>query len=271
VALLLTPLVQGRLPVNATRKPSVDWFAKGMTVDVQSEEYRAVAFSWIDQLGSHVSNLALRASSDVVMPVDVALSNNTFLACRFINENDVNIIYAPQHGRAALVTAGCSPKATYIEEDRILENENPLYRPLSVGRERFISDNQKGVGHLLHGFLPVENWGVWAGGYRSIFGMRTTEEITDAVLQVKLETHLVFGKGIEVTLRVNGEVSQVLVMPQRGEVAVDLLLGTTSRGDQFEISIECTRTDEQVLKDDPSDGPIPCVGLKSFVLTRGLS
>jgi hypothetical protein len=101
--------------------------------------------------------------------------------------------------------------------------------------------------------------------------MRTTEEITDAVLRVKLETHPVFGKGIEVTLRVNGEVSQVLVMPQRGEVAVDLPLGTTSRGDQFEISIECERTDEQVLKDDPSDGPIPCAGLKSFQLLRGVA
>jgi hypothetical protein len=271
IAILLTPLVQGRAPVNATRKPNIDWFAKGMLLDVQDEEYRAVAFSWIDQLGSHVSNLALRATSNLVMPVDVALSNNTFLACRFINENDATVVYTSQHGRAALVTAGCSPKVMYIEEDRILENENPSYRPLSVGVERFISDNQKGVGHLLHGFLPVENWGVWAGGYQSIFGVRTTEEITNAVLRVKLETHMVFGKGIEVTLRVNGEVSQVLVMPQRGEVEVDLPLGTTSRGDQFEISIECERTDEEVLKDDPSDGPTPCVGLKSFVLTRGLS
>jgi hypothetical protein len=271
VVLLLTPLVQGRAPVNATKQPNVKWFAQGMTLDIPDGEYRAVAFAWMDPLGSHVSNLALRSTSDLVLPIDVALSNNTFLVCRFINDNNASVVYTAQHGRAALVTAGCSPKVMYIEEDRILENENPSYRPLSVGIERFISDNQKGVGHLLHGFLPVENWGVWAGGYQSIFGVRTTEEIADAVLRVKLETHRIFGKGIEVTLRVNGEVSQVLVMPQRGEAAVDLPLGATSRGDQFEISIECTRTDEQVLKDDPSDGPIPCVGLKSFQLLRGVA
>jgi hypothetical protein len=257
--------------VNATKQPNVKWFAKGMTVDVQSEEYRAVAFSWIDQLGSHVSNLALRASSDVVMPVDVALSNNTFLACRFINENDVNIIYAPQHGRAALVTAGCSPKATYIEEDRILENQDPLYRVVPVGARRFISDDQKGVGHLLHGFLPVENWGVWAGGYQSIFGVGTTDEISGAILRVNFETHMVFGRGVEVILRVNGEVSNVFSMPQSGELIVDVELGDTRAGQQYEVSIECERTDEQVLKDDPKDGPVPCVGLKSFVLTSGLS
>jgi hypothetical protein len=196
VVLLLTPLVQGRAPVNATKQPNVKWFAQGMTLDNPEGEYRAVAFAWMDPLGSHVSNLALRSTSDLVLPIDVALSNNTFLVCRFINDNNASIVYTAQHGRAALVTAGCSPKVMYIEEDRILENENPSYRPLSVGTERFISDNQKGVGHLLHGFLPVENWGVWAGGYQSIFGVRTTEEIADAVLRVKLETQTVSVMGV---------------------------------------------------------------------------
>jgi len=271
VALLLTPLVQGRAPVNATRKHNVDWFAKGMTVDVQDEAYRAVAFSWTDQLGSHVSNLALRATTNLVMPINVALSNNTFFACRFINANDATVIYSRTHGRASLLNSGCKTNAVYVEEDVIMEPLRPRFPALSVGNERFVSNGTMGAGHILYGFLPMEDWGIWSGGYQSVFGLRTREATPNAVLRVKLETHRVFGKGIGVTLRVNGEVSNEFSMPRSGELIVDVELGDTQAGQQFEVSIECERTDEQVLKDDPLDGPIPCVGLKSFVLTRDLS
>jgi hypothetical protein len=271
VALLLTPLVQGRAPVNATRKHSVDWFAKGMTVDVQDEAYRAVAFSWTDQLGSHVSNLALRATTNLVMPVDVALSNNTFLACRFINANEATVIYSRTHGRASLLNSGCKTNAVYVEEDVVMETLRPRFPALSVGNERFVSDGAIGAGHILFGFLPMEDWGVWSGGYQSVFGVRTREATPDAILRVKFETHMVYGRGVGVTLRVNGEVSNVFSMPRSGELVVDVALGDTEARQQFEVSIECERTDEQVLKDDPFDGPIPCVGLKSFVLTSGLS
>jgi hypothetical protein len=271
VALLLTPLVQSRAPVNATRKPNIDWFAKGMMLDVQDEEYRAVAFSWTDPLGSHVSNLALRATTNLVMPVDVALSNNSFLTCRFINENDATVIYSRTHGRASLVNSGCKTNAVYIEEDVIMETLRPRFPTLTVGSERSVSDGVIGAAHILYGFLPVEDWGVWSGGYQSVFGMRTREAIPNAVLRVKFETHMVYGRGIGVTLRVNGEVSNVFSMPLRGELVVDVALGDAQASQQFEVAIECDRTDEQVLKDDPADGPIPCVGLKSFVLTSGLS
>lgn len=270
VAILFTPLVQGRAPINATRKPSVDWFAKAMTVEVQDEAYRAVAFSWTDQLGSHVSNLALRATSNLVMPVDVALSNNTFLACRFINENDATVIYAPTHGRTALILSGCKTNAIYIEEDRILENQAPFYPEATLNSLKLTSDGQLGAGYLVRGFLPLEQWGVWAGGYQSAFGVRMAQEVPRAVLRVNFETHMIFGRGIGVILRVNGEVSNVFSMPQSGELFVDVELGDAKIGQQFEVAIECERTDEQVLKDDSSDGPIPCVGLKSFVLTQGL-
>jgi hypothetical protein len=271
VALLLTPLVQGREPVNATRKYNVDWFAKGMMLDVQDEEYRAVAFSWVDQLGSHVSNLALRATSNLVMPINVALSNNTYLACRFINENEATVVYTSTHGYSALVNSGCNTSAMYIEEDRIMEKLKPSFSSLTVGNERFVTDGAIGAGHILRGFLPMEDWGVWAGGYQSVFGVRTREATPNAVLRVKFETHMVYGRGVGVTLRVNGEVSNVFSMPRSGELVVDVALGDTEARQQFEVSIECERTDEQVLKDDPFDGPIPCVGLKSFVLTSGLS
>ena len=152
-----------------------------------------------------------------------------------------------------------------------METLRPRFPALSVGNERFVSDGAIGAGHILFGFLPMEDWGVWAGGYQSVFGVRTREATPNAILRVKFETHMVYGRGVGVTLRVNGEVSNVFSMPRSGELVVDVALGDTEARQQFEVSIECERTDEQVLKDDPSDGPIPCVGLKSFVLTSGLS
>ncbi|CAB4563452.1 unannotated protein [freshwater metagenome] len=271
VALLLTPLVQGRAPVNGAKQPNVKWFAQGMTLDIPEGEYRAVAFAWMKPLESHVSNLALRATTELVMPINVALSNNTYFACRFINENEATVVYTSTHGYSALVNSGCNTNAIYIEEDRIMEKLKPSFPSLTVGNERFVTDGAIGAGHILRGFLPMEDWGVWAGGYQSVFGVRTREATPNAVLRVKFETHMVYGRGIGVTLRVNGEVSNAFSMPRSGELIVDVALGDTEARQQFEVSIECERTDEQVLKDDPFDGPIPCVGLKSFVLTNGPS
>jgi hypothetical protein len=269
VALLLTPLVQGRAPVTSTRKHNVDWFAKGMSVQIEDTENRAVAFSWVDRLGSHLSNLALRATSDVVMPVETGISGNTFLACRFINDNDATLIYSTPNGRAELVAAGCKQNAIYVENGSVVDN--PTYRmpTLPLNSRRPTTETGAGFLHLIRGFLPPERWGTWAGGYQSAFGFRYPQQMSNAVLLLQLETHMVYGRGIDVIVRANGEIATQIQMPRDGNLLAEISLGQGRDGQQIEVTLECERTDDQVLEDDPVDGPIPCVGLNWIELREG--
>lgn len=270
-AIVFTPLVQGRYPASATKKHNVDWFAKGMLVEIPDNDYRAVAFSWEDQLGSHLSNLALRATSNLIMPVEVALSDNTFLACRFINENDATVVYSSKHGRSALVESGCKATLLYVENDQIIKIDNSIFPELGVNQVKQMSLGADGVKHLVTGFLDPEVWGSWADGYRSAVIFRASDAAANGQLRMNLATHPVNGRGIGLTIRVNGEVERVISMPQSGEIQIDVELGTVRRRDQFEVTIECARTDEQVLQDESFENPSVCVGVSSIELRQAES
>ena len=219
-----------------------------------------------DRLGSHLSNLALRSKSQVVMPIETAISGNTYLACQFINENDVSLVYTTPNGRAELVESGCGDSLTYVESGLTIENPKLKYATLPLNSIQFVSLGNSGFQYLVRGFLPPETWGTWAGGYRSLMGLRIPQDLASVELVVGLETHAIYGQGQNVKIRINGEAASQVTMPTKGAREAVVRLFDLQQNQSLEIALECERTDEQVLKDDPVDGPIPCVGVTSLQL-----
>lgn len=269
IALLLTPMIQGRLPVNATKKHNVDWFANGITKEFDDTMNRKVAFSWVDRLGSHLSNLALRATSDLVMPVETGISGNAFLACAFMNENKATLAYTTPNGRAEMVASGCDPSITYVENGEKQENPSIAYFTLGRGRTEQIAAGKAGFRFLLRGFLPPERWGTWAGGYRSAIGFDVPENVSSPQLELSLRRHPDTPATRELVIAANGEiVSKARVnSTQTEKIIIDLPVSVI--GQPVELTLTCIRSDEEIMKDDPVDGPKPCVGVMTMVLRNG--
>ena len=262
--LLLTPLVMGRYPTAAFKHGSVDWFAKGISSTFEDVENNKVAFSTIDRLGSHLSNLALRATSNVIMPVETGISGNAFLACSFMNDNSASLVYTTPNGRAEMVMSGCNPDITYIEDGQRIQNPKLDYFSVDVDFIERLAKGQLGFRLLLRGFLPPEKWGTWAGGYRSALGFRVPTNLGKPALRVVLRPWIVDKESEEVVIKANNiEIGRVRMTTQQNK-SVELSLPDSLIGKEVELTLTCVRTPEKVQKDDPADGPDPCVGLVSL-------
>jgi hypothetical protein len=266
ILLLLTPLIQGRLPVSATKKHITDWFANGMVAEFENPGNRAIAFSVSDRLGSHFGNLALRATSDLVMPVETGISGNPFLACTFMNENNAGLAYTTPNGRAEMVMSGCNPNITYVENG--VQQPNPAleYFDVALGEIEKPALNQLGFRLLLRGFLPPEKWGTWAGGYRSAIGFDLPKNMENPIIELDLRSHPSFANGREVIVSVNNAEIGTAQMTKASSQKVKFSLPESVIGKPVELTITCSRTDAEILKDDPVDGPNPCVGVRSLVV-----
>lgn len=269
IALLLTPMIQGRLPVNATKKHNVDWFANGITREFDDTMNRKVAFSWVDKLGSHLSNLALRATSDLVMPVETGISGNAFLACTFMNENKATLVYTTPNGRAEMVASGCDPTITYIENGEQQVNPSIEYFRLDRGKTEQIADGKAGFRFLLRGFLPPERWGTWAGGYRSAIGFDVPTNVSAPQLELTLRRHPDTPTTRDVAIAANGQTLRRARLKSTKAEKLVLELPPSMIGQPVELTLTCARTDDEIVKDDPVDGPEPCVGVVSMALKNG--
>jgi hypothetical protein len=269
VALFLTPLVQGRLPVKATQKINVVWFAKAMVNHYDDIENRQVAFSWTERLGSHLSNLALHSSSDLVMPVETGISGNAFLACAFMNENKASLVYTTPNGRAEMVASGCDPDITYVESGVVVPHTTIKYFDIAPGVVERPALGQLGFRLLLRGFLPPEKWGTWAGGYRSAIGFNVPRDLNRPMLKVVLRPFANDEEAREVVFRANNEEIGRTTIGFESAQSVNLSMPTALVGQPVELTITCTRTDEEIKKDDPVDGPNSCVGVRSLQLVNG--
>ena len=262
--LLLTPLVMGRYPTAAFRHGSVDWFAKGISSTFEDVENRKVAFSANDRLGSHLSNLALRSTSNLIMPVGIGISGNAYLACAFMNHNSASLVYTTPNGRAEMVMSGCSPDITYIEDGNRVPNPVLNFFAVEVGVVERPAKDQLGFRLLLRGFLPPEEWGTWASGYRSAVGFQLPSDLRNPVLKLDLRPWTDAKDSEEVVFKANGiELGRVGVHVGQN-TAANLVLPRVLIGKQVELTLTCERTEEKILLDDPADGPNPCVGLVSL-------
>lgn len=268
LAITLTPLVQGRVPVSATKKQNVDWFANGMTRHFVDTQNRQVAFSWTDRLGSHLSNLALRSTSNLVMPVETGISGNTYLACKFMNANDASLVYTTPNGRAELVASGCNPNISYVENGVLMPNPVLKYFPVFPGIEERTAENQPGFRFLLRGFQPPQPWGTWSGGYNSAIGFTIPSDVTGPILSLRLQPYPKDEVAREVVFAANGEIIGRTTVGFESSQKLDLVLPSSTIGKSVEITMTCVRTDEEIAKDDPVDGPNACFGLRSFTFVN---
>lgn len=269
IALLLTPMIQGRLPVNATKKHNVDWFANAIVKDFEDQTNKKVAFSWVDKLGSHLSNLALRATSDLVMPVETGISGNAFLACTFMNENNATLAYTTPNGRAEMVASGCDPSITYVENGELQTNPSLDYFTLDARRTEQIAEGKAGFRFLLRGFLPPERWGTWAGGYRSAIGFDVSAKVSTPTLVLSLRRHPQTPATRELIIAANGTIVSKAQFGVSREKDIKVALPLSTVGRPVELTLTCTRAENEIVKDDPVDGPEPCIGVKSMVLRNG--
>jgi hypothetical protein len=266
ILILLTPLIQGRLPVSATQKHNVDWFANGIVNEFENPENREIAFSVSDRLGSHFGNLALGATSDLVMPVETGISGNPFLACTFMNKNSASLAYTTPNGRAEMIMSGCDPDITYIENGIQQENTSLEYFGVALGEVERPALGQLGFRLLLRGFLPPEKWGTWAGGYRSAIGFDLPKNMENPIIELDLRSHPSFANGREVIVSVNNAEIGTAQMTKAPSQKVKFSLPESVIGKPVELTITCSRTDAEILEDDPVDGPNPCVGVRSLVV-----
>jgi hypothetical protein len=264
--LLLTPLVMGRYPTAAFKHGSVDWFAKGISSTFEDPQNNKVAFSANDRLGSHLSNLALRATSELVMPVETGISGNAYVACEFMNQKSASLVYTTPNGRAEMVMSGCDPGITYIEDGQRIKNPKLDYFRVDSGVVERLAKDQLGFRLLLRGFLPPEKWGTWAGGYRSAIGFDLPKNMENPIIELDLRSHPSFANGREVVVSVNNAEIGTAQMTKAPSQKVKFSLPESVIGKPVELTITCSRTDAEILEDDPVDGPNPCVGVRSLVV-----
>ena len=264
IAAVLVPLVQGRAPTSATKHVTVEWFAQGMVLPIDNT--KSSAFSMRDKLGSHMANLALQSVSTRFLTPDVAISGNPYLACRLIETNRTSTVFTTPNGRNELVGSGCNPDITYIEEGIQLSNPDIKFFEIEEDVVERPALGQLGFRLLLRGFLPPEKWGTWAGGYRSALGFNLPDKLNDPGLVVVLRPYPRDEEAQEVVLSANGiEIGRTTVGFESSQ-RIEVSLPKSSIGSPVELTITCTRSDEEIIQDDPVDGPDPCVGVRSLKL-----
>lgn len=266
LALIFVPLVQGRTPNAATTHFSVDWFARGVFAVSPSDSEINGAFSMRDKLGSHMANLALRSASRSVLEPNVAISGNPYLACVELAKQGVARVYTTPNGRAELVESGCDPLISYVEDGVSVPSPTLKFFGVRSGVTETFSDKSLGFRLLLRGFRPPEKWGVWAGGYRSALGFQYEENLIDPMLELVVRSWPADEMLRTVRIGVNGteDISRTLSLSGKTTIMVPLPDGAV--GTPMELTLSCDRTSEEILEDDPADGPSPCVGLESMSL-----
>lgn len=263
LAVALIPLAQGRLPNAAVTHFSVDWFARGVfSVEPRDTENNG-AFSMRDKLGSHMANLALRSASTTVLSPDVAISGNPYLACRDIRDQGMTRVYTTPNGRAEMFESGCPTDIEYVEDGVSLEPVVLDYFEIDSVTERF-NNTSLGFRLLLRGFLPPEKWGTWAGGYRSALGFRYLESMEKPQAEISLRRDPSSWNGQRVVVHANGEVMATLDFAASRRKTFTVPLPVGARGTAIELTLTCERTTQQILDDDPADGPGQCVGLETL-------
>ena len=266
---VLAPMATDRSPAAATRHFSVDWFAAGLVRDHGPVDRHAVAFSMRDKLGSHLANLSLQGTSSVRMAVETSLSGNPYLACREITANNAELVYTTPNGRAELVESGCSPSLLYLEDGTTMPNPWIPYFRIRSGIVEETSRTEPGFRFLLRGFRPPQTWGTWAGGYRSALGFTYDEAMKEPVLSLKVRSYPDDPEQRSVVIRANDREVGRKRLAFDGSDVFEVPLPAGVSGTRVELTITCERSDQEVLADDPVDGPDACMGLESITLDEG--
>ena len=262
--LLLTPLVMGRYPTAAFKHGSVDWFAKGLMANVQRPGERATAFVRDDNLGSHVSNLALRTSSSVVTPIEFGLLGNPYLMCRFINRESVSLVYSSDNGAAEMFAAGCNSSVRYVIDGTLHTNPPKEYFGLPADIEVSMTTSGFALQHAKRGVLPFSKSGNLATGYNSTIVFSRPANLRIPKLELSFLAVEDGPQDPSVSISINGKEVAKAQGNIFKETRVGFSLGEGSEGDPLEISINCAWTDDEIRKVDPFGYAPACLELLSI-------
>lgn len=258
--ILLVPLVMGRAPVAAVTHGSVDWFAKGLMGNFHSQGDKVMAFASGDVLGSHVSNLALRSSSSVVVPVDIGLSNNVLLICKFANKEKVSFLYTSGNGRAEMMYAGCRSNIRYVVDGELISEVTPQYFGIPIGEVVNLSS----IGSALQfmkpgGVLPYSAAGNFGTGYGSKIVFSLPEKLEIPKLQFDFVSTIDGPVDKNLKFSVNG-IEILAVTANVGKIQrVDLPLPSGAKGDTMEITIDCSWNETETKAIVPGATPPACL------------
>lgn len=268
LAVVMIPLIQGRAPVNSTRHGTVDWFAKSMVLDPKIDSVDSVAFTPLDPLGSHLANLALKSTSQVQFPIDISLKGNSYTACRFINRESIDTIYTSEGAISALANAGCRLNHRFVIDGVAQELPAVPYSDLKFDVEYRTGKSDIGQFTLLRGFNSVEKWGGWASGYLSAVGVKIPDTADNARLLIRIRPSKSGPEEPTVRFLVdNQDVKQIQFFDDKSRV-VEIPLGARTKGEKFEIGIDCAWTDEDAAQVTGDVKPKNCLGVESITLLR---
>lgn len=259
--LLLVPLVMGRAPRAALTHGSIDWFAQGLMANVQAPGDRTMAFSLGDVLGSHVSNLALRSFSGVTVPVEIGLSANTFLACRFINREDIQLLYTTGNGVAEMFGSGCDTELKYVVDGKLIPESTSQFFAFPVNTDIDLTTIPAALQHMQRGVLPHSKAGNLATGYNSRIVFSLPQKLKKSILEFDFMATKEGPLDKKVTITVNGKSETSVVMSPKKLTSVDLLLNSGSAGDLMDVTIDCAWSDEETKLIAPFQNPPPCLKL----------
>jgi hypothetical protein len=217
-----------------------------------------MAFVRGDVLGTHVSNLALRSFSSVVVPVDIGLSDNIYLACRYANKEKVELLYTNGNGQAEMFAAGCDSTLRYVVDGILQTRGNPQYLDIPANFDIDMTTKSAALMLMPRGVLPYSNAGNLATGHNSTVAFARQSDVRNG--QIRLRVRGVEGGPLDrsLVISVNGEVVTENELSIRSDTNLVFPIGIGNAKDAVEISFTCSWSDSEIRKIETYENPPAC-------------
>jgi hypothetical protein len=265
--------MMGSTPIESSKHISIDWFAQNMFVDMSDVvPYRASVFNTWENLGAHVGNIALREDSIAFLPIDIAQSRNSTLACWYMREVETNIVFTATGQSLELVNSGCDQFANYVESGARV---GPLILPspeMVIGRTVDFAAKKDGSSFLASGFSPLTDWGAWSGaawadGFHSSIQMRPITPVTNGKIEFVLVQQAGEIRQIRLETFVNGvRKNSTTISPLLSRLKLNLPRLVTN--DVVSFQFVCGRTFIEVLEAENNLKNRNCIGVRSYLITE---
>lgn len=260
----ILPSAWNGTPRDSLDRISIDWLAQDMFVNMSDvQPYRAVVFNTWDNLGAHVGNIAIRRFSPTPLPIDIAQSRDSVLACWYMRENDINVVFTATGQSLGLVESGCDQYANYVESGTRVGHlilKTPMMPLNKVVRTSSMTSGSK---FLLTGFSEAAVWGSWADGFHSTLQMMSPRDIEEGTVSLWTRNADTMMLPARIEVHVNGaKISSKLANRSLG--VTTMALPVVKPGDVVSFQVVCQRNIDEVLATSNNQEASKCLGLRAF-------
>ena len=261
--LLLTPIALGKYPVLATQHSSFPWFAKAVRVPTGMDPEATAAFAPNDPQGNFISNLALSIISKNSLDLNIALTGNQYLACRFIATRPVAVVYTTKGGKDYLRDSGCPPDLLYFEEDIRTDTYRRSHPVLASGTTSALESTPGLNEYLSSGFYGKERWVRWATGLRSTISFSVDVDETNSNIVFGYLTPDVVTRPLTALFTINGVVTEELLVTSASSGVVMIPITPLIKETGFvDLQIDCDWTDDEIWSLDFAPSIPKCIGIR---------